>query len=219
MNSKRLIIFMVFIILSVNTVSAAKLEYKTFNLKNIDMTEAIKGERPDFPKYTTQLINLANRNSQATRPRVVGQLSELIQEYPGNDYHTWEAWYQKRHPKALAKASAKTWKMIQNLQTAIKQIDQAMVHRWVKDLVLTKTYVGLNFQEAILKTIAAKTDQTWRLANPKEESCGIDGYIGKKPVSVKPVSYKSQVLPEKIGVQIIYYKKVRGGIRVYQNGR
>ena len=31
-------------------------------------------ETPEFPKYTSQLINWANQNAQGTRPRVVGQL-------------------------------------------------------------------------------------------------------------------------------------------------
>jgi len=39
-----------------------------------------------FPKYTNQLINLANQNSQATRACYVGQISGLIQELPGNEY-------------------------------------------------------------------------------------------------------------------------------------
>lgn len=41
-------------------------------------------ESPEFPKYVTQIINLANQNAQATRPRVVGQLSDLIQEFRGH---------------------------------------------------------------------------------------------------------------------------------------
>ena len=35
-------------------------------------------ETPEFPKYAAPLINLANRFSQGTRPRVVGQMTELI---------------------------------------------------------------------------------------------------------------------------------------------
>ena len=31
-----------------------------------------------FPKYTTQLMNLANQTAQGTRPKVVGQMSELF---------------------------------------------------------------------------------------------------------------------------------------------
>ncbi len=38
-------------------------------------------ESPEFPKYATQLLNLANQNAQATRPKVVGQMSKLIKEF------------------------------------------------------------------------------------------------------------------------------------------
>ena len=40
-----------------------------------EFIKEISGEAKEFPKYTTQLINLANQNSQGTRPRVVVQLS------------------------------------------------------------------------------------------------------------------------------------------------
>jgi hypothetical protein len=48
----------------------------------------------DFPKYTTQIINLANQNAQGTRPKVVGQMSELINQFPGNRFTDWSKWYQ-----------------------------------------------------------------------------------------------------------------------------
>lgn len=35
---------------------------------------------PNFPKYTTQILNLANQNAQGTRPKVVGQLIERTYE-------------------------------------------------------------------------------------------------------------------------------------------
>jgi hypothetical protein len=45
---------------------------------------------------------------------------------------------------------------------------------------------------------------------------GIDGYIGDNPVSIKPQSYASkQMLQESIGVQIIYYDKVKDGINIF----
>lgn len=34
-----------------------------------------------FPQYTSQLINWANQNAQGTRPKVVGQMSELFPAY------------------------------------------------------------------------------------------------------------------------------------------
>jgi hypothetical protein len=44
----------------------------------------------EFPKYTTQLINLASQNAQATRPKVVGQMSELIKQFPKTHWQEWE---------------------------------------------------------------------------------------------------------------------------------
>ena len=47
------------------------------------------------------------------------------------------------------------------------------------------------------------------------EARGIDGYIGEIPVSIKPTTYKSKnMLQEKIDSTIIYYDKVKDGIKV-----
>lgn len=35
-------------------------------IKNIELMSDIVGEIKEFPKYTTQLINLANQNAQGT---------------------------------------------------------------------------------------------------------------------------------------------------------
>ena len=59
-------------------------------IKNQELQEIVAGEIIDFPKYTTQLINLANQNSQGTRPRIVGQMSELVQEFEGGSINEWK---------------------------------------------------------------------------------------------------------------------------------
>jgi len=41
-------------------------------LKNNKITQDIVGKIVEFPKYTTQIMNLANQNAQGTRPKVVG---------------------------------------------------------------------------------------------------------------------------------------------------
>jgi len=53
-------------------------------------------------------------------------------------------------------------------------------------LVLVKTFIGLKFQEAILKKVASIMGKTYRLTKPEEEAKGIDGFIGDIPVSIKP---------------------------------
>lgn len=184
-------------------------------IKNEELVKELIGEIKNFPKYTTQLINLANQNSQGTRPRVIGQLSELIQECPSKTYEGWKKWYLEKHPEAINNATEKISMMIEKLKESIKLINKPMIKAWAEDLVLEKTFIGLRFQEAILKKVAEIKNTTYRLSKPDEESRGIDGFIGKMPVSIKPVTYKTkEMLKEKIDVGIIFYEKKKSGLDI-----
>lgn len=184
-------------------------------IKNSKITQDVVGKVVEFPKYTTQIMNLANQNSQGTRPKVVGQMSELIKQFSGQTYEDWVSWYTEHMPKAIDDATERVCEMMENLASAIPKIDKAMVRKWVEDLVLTKTFVGFCFQESILKTISEKKHQKYRLATPQDESKGVDGYIGDIPVSIKPITYKTKsMLQERIEAKMIYYEKLKDGIRV-----
>ncbi len=74
-------------------------------LKNTEIQEYVNAPASEFPKYTTQLMNVANQNSQATRPRHIGQLSDLIQEFPGQTFEEWVTWYQEQYPDAIDEAT------------------------------------------------------------------------------------------------------------------
>jgi uncharacterized protein YukE len=170
---------------------------------------------PEFPKYVALLINLANQYAQGTRPKVVGQMTELIQEFEGKTLREWEEWYLKRKPDAIREATEKILLKLKELKNALNKIDRATVEQWVRDLVIVKTFAGLRFQEAILKKGAEIKKTNYRLAEPDEESKGIDGYIGDTPVSIKPHTYKVKAaLPEHIETKIIYYRKIDEGIEV-----
>ncbi len=169
----------------------------------------------DFPKYVTPLINLANQYAQGTRPKVVGQMSELIQQFSGKTLSEWEEWYLKQKPDAIKNATEKIFQMLKNLRNSIERIDENMIEHWVRDLVIVKTFLGLRFHKAILRKGAEIKRTTFRLSESSEESKGVDGYIGEIPVSIKPSTYESKSsLPESIQVKIIYYKKVDDTIEV-----
>ncbi len=172
-------------------------------------------ETPEFPKYVAPLINLANQYAQGTRPKVVGQMSELIREFEGRTLSEWEKWYLEKKPDAIRNATEKILQKLKELKNSLNKIDQTTVEQWVKELVIVKTFVGLRFQEAILKKGAEIKGTNYRFAEPDEESKGIDGYIGDIPVSIKPDTYKMKAsLPEHIDVKIIYYRKIDDGIEV-----
>ncbi|TXJ52268.1 MjaI family restriction endonuclease [Brachyspira aalborgi] len=191
----------------------------TLTIKNEELLELNESSTPQFPKYTSQLINLANQNAQGTRPKVVGQLSELFQEYQKNtdeiSIDTWEKWYLSKYPKAIEDATNRIYEQIQNLKNAITLIDRDMIQKWVEDLIITKTYNGLYIQKAIFSKIAKIKQKDFRLAKTEEEAIGIDGYIDNVPYSIKPDTYKTMSrLSESIEVKIIYYTKTKSGIEI-----
>ena len=186
-----------------------------FKIKVDEIRELMEINSPEFPKYATQIMNLANQNAQATRPKVVGQMSELIKEFTGRTLEEWEEWYLERYPESIDMATKKILGMIENFKKVINQIDEKMIRQWVRDLVIVKTFIGLRFQEAVLKKIAGKFDTNYKLSTPEEESKGIDGYIKNIPISLKPITYQQKkMLKEKIEVDIIYYEKQKDGLNI-----
>lgn len=188
---------------------------KKIMIKNVEVQEILSGEEYQYPKYTTQIMNLANQNAQGTRPSVVGQMSDLINEFKGNKLQEWKEWYLHSHPDAIDNATKRVSRMIGYLKEAINVIDEHLIRKWIEELVITKTYAGLKFQEAIINKIAEEMGLSYRLATPEEESKGIDGFIGDKPISIKGETYRAKLgLNEVIEVPIIYYEKKKDGISV-----
>lgn len=157
-------------------------------------------------------MNLANQNAQGTRPKVVGTLSEIFQEFMNNNKNIsiedWKEWYLKKYPDAIDNAAEKIEGSINDLKKAIKLITKKMIYEWAEDLVINKTFNGLYIQKAILQKLAQIKKENYRLATKEEESHGIDGYVGDTAYSIKSISYKTNRLNEKINVKMIYYNKI-----------
>lgn len=190
-----------------------------YNLKNESIEGYNQSENFSFPKYTSQLINWANQNAQGTRPKVVGQMSELFPDFMNSTQRItieyWKQFYITQHPDAFDEATDKIYSQIENLREAIQLIDRDMVRNWVEDLIINKTFNGMYVQKAILASLADLKDTTYRLATPDEESKGIDGYVGETPYSVKPDTYKTMGrLSEVIDVKMIYYTKTKTGLKI-----
>ena len=191
---------------------------KKIKIKNSEVEQLSNAAMYPFPKYTTMLINQINQTAQGTRPKVVGQMSELIQEFEGQTLEEWIEWYNERQPNAVEAATEKIYDQFVKQKEAMMLIDKDLIREWVKDLVYTKTFCGLKVQQAIISFIAGKLGKTWRLANKEEEAKGIDGYIGNTPIQIKSMTYKMENhLNEVIEVPIIYYEKKKDGLNIEYN--
>ncbi|KUO40389.1 MAG: restriction endonuclease [Candidatus Hadarchaeum yellowstonense] len=179
-----------------------------------ELTDLLVGRKLSLPKYVSPLLNLANRFAKGTVPAVVGQMTELVK--PFKTYEEWKEWYLKEKPDAINNAVKKISNMLGNFKEAMNKIDEKTIRAWVEDLVLVKTFVGIRFQEAILKRVAHMLGKKYRLATPEEEAKGIDGFIEDVSISIKPYTYKIEAkrLQEKIKGCIIYYEKIEDGIKI-----
>lgn len=176
-----------------------------------EIYEASDVEPPTFPKYTTQILNLANQNSQGTRPAVVGQMTELIKESDPDSFEEWKAWYLERYPDAIERARVRIKDHVQKLRKAIDKIDDELIEKWVEDLVLVKTAEGLLIQNAVLEYLAETFGKSLMPSTSEEESRGIDGHIGDIRISVKPESYRSKTSTkhERFDAAMVYYKTTK----------
>jgi hypothetical protein len=163
-----------------------------FTITNEELYERLDVAAPDFERYVSPILNLANQYAQATRPRVVGQMTDLIRAFPGETLDEWKEWYAKERPTGIDCATDKLMLMVHRLHEAIEKIDAATARRWIEDLVFVKTFIGLRIQQAILERVAKHVGQECRVATVDEEARGIDGFVGPVPVSVKPATYEQQ---------------------------
>ena len=84
-------------------------------ISNNEISELANATQYEFPKYATQVINLVNSNAGGTRPKVVGQMSELIKEFDGRSIDEWIEWYTERYPNAVNDATEKIWSMYETI--------------------------------------------------------------------------------------------------------
>jgi len=145
--------------------------------------------RRTWPKYSTQLLNIATQNSQALRAKFVGSMKETWLEMkdkgiPGT-LDNWTNYYNgKFGEKNLAEAGKKTYEMIKLMK--IGGISEEMCLDYIKEVIYNKTHMGMGGEEMAVEVVAAHFGQDYRFGTPEEESEGIDAWIGDHPVQVKP---------------------------------
>ena len=196
------------------------MEKKVQDGKNLKISLKEIGDFTDtdeyvIPKYTSSIINQVSQWAHATRPNIVGQLSELSQECPYKNFEDWKKWYLERYPDTIDTATSMilgTWEK-KVLPTLLKNFKEEVIHKWVEDLVLKKTFIGFKFQIAIIKKVAKIKGESYKTANSSEESKGIDGFIGTIPVQIKPITYKESVQTknEQREIKIIWYQEKKKG--------
>ena len=159
-----------------------KLTAKNYN-------NSIAPHRREWPKYSTQLLNIATQNCQALRAKFVGSMKETWLEMKKQNLagtlDTWTDYYNSTHgTDGLVEASKKTFVMIKAM--GITRIEEAMCLDYIKEVVYNKTHMGMGGEETAVQVVADYYKLPYRWSTAEEESRGIDAWIDDKPVQVKP---------------------------------
>lgn len=147
-----------------------------------------------WPKYATQLLNIAGQNSRCFDAKRVGSMKELWLEFVDSDQpdtlENWEAFYlNAKGNHGLTEASQKLHDMTQKM--GIEWVDGQMCSDYVHEVIFNKTHFGMGGESMAIAVAAEYFGLDYRFSNAVEESQGIDGWIGDQPVQVKPQdSYK-----------------------------
>lgn len=145
--------------------------------------------RRKWPKYSTQLLNIATQNSQCCRERIVGSMNELWSEFDAtrvpDTLENWETFYVDRMgTDGLDEATVMLHDMVTKM--GLSNIDEKMCADYVREVVYNKTHFGKGGESTAIAVTAEYFDLPYRFSNAEEDSQGIDGWIGEYPVQVKP---------------------------------
>lgn len=149
----------------------------------------VQRSRRDWPKYATQLMNIAGQNCKATSPKNIGSCKDAwtqmrAQGIPGT-LENWTNFYKQVHgEQKLVEAGKKIHVMLDKM--GITWITQDMAIDYAKEIAYNKTHMGLGGEEMAVEVVAAYLQKEFRFSTPEEESQGTDAWIGGKPVQVKP---------------------------------
>lgn len=165
-----------------------------------------------WPKYSTQLLNIAGQNCKVFDVKKVGSAKELWLEMRSKKIRgTFENWCKFYDANPLAQnipaQAQRLYEMIQKM--GIVTIDLAMCEDYVKEVLYNKTHMGMAGEEMALEAVAEYFGQKLRFSTAAEEAQGIDGWIGDKPAQVKPEgsAFKGHVHnhPDKDKVLLVTY--------------
>lgn len=167
----------------------------------------------EFATHVRPLLNEANDTAQSTRPENVGQVSDMFDRDEFQSIEQWREWYlNSNHERdelkdplsgktgedLIEEATDSTWEKIQEYRRVLEEIERETVKRWIEELVLIKTPEGLTHEGEVLEHLADEYDMELTDSSADEESQGIDGYLGEKPVSVKSAEYATNSRREEI---------------------
>jgi len=151
--------------------------------------------RREWPRYATQLLNIAGQNAQCFKATKVGSMKEtwlaFMETGQPDTIENWEKFYiEQQGWEGIEWAANKLFDKAVN-DMRIPWLNKELCRSYVEEVIFNKTHFGMGGETSAIKAAAKYFDMDYRFSTAEEESQGIDGWLGDYPVQVKPQdSYK-----------------------------
>lgn len=161
---------------------------QTIKISEEERESFVRDDPPEFPIYTSQILNLANQNAKSTRRSLVGPMTDLVEEFherhPDGTYEDWVDFYLEEYNgnERIRDSTEELLEMLEDMRKAIEQIDEDMAESYIRELLLYKTYQGTSrdIKEVVLKKLSSTYNEDYELS----DESGIDGYISDIPLEI-----------------------------------
>ncbi len=207
---------------------------KRKKLKNKIKKAGVADELYPLPKYAAQIFNIISNTGQATRPKVVGQMSEIIPNFINNfydekgvypDYKDWEQFYLREYVSNYEDGFSKLKEYVSKYEHAMKQIlnNEELAKVWYNKFIFYQNFEGFEFEKIVFEFIKenygfGKKPFIIRNSTKKEESKNIDFVVAnstndrKLLFNSKPSTYSIEAKFTNISNEIIIVRYIKDKI-------
>ncbi len=124
----------------------------------------------------------------------IGSLYDLFMYHRPKNISTWRKLVEKEYGEDIQiqidNMTSRLLKMTTFFSSRpAKRKTRKEMESYAYNFLIINTFYGFVFQFGSLQCVAKKLKLSYRFGTDDEDSKGIDGYIGKKAVNVKPFSY------------------------------
>ncbi len=202
------------------------------NMSKIKKRVSLHSEVSQFklPIYSSQIFNIISGTGQATRPKYVGQMSEIVPAFiekfwkENSRFPNWEDWreyYSKNHKDEYLKGYEILKEYISKYKDALILVandENEFSKIWYDKFIFFQNFAGFNYEFMIREKISdfydlKKNKKVIIKSTPDLESKNIDFIIrnesGKDlPITVKPTSFFMALEKYKIkdGIIMVTYE-------------
>jgi hypothetical protein len=174
----------------------------------------LSGEDFSLPNISiVHLLHLASKELPQKEPDFSDRFAEVYEEKSEGRENEFEAWYEESKKDSLTDTTERMMKVLMMLKKEIHKIHQSDVEDYCRSQLISDSWIGEDAKEGILKKIAMEKHTLYK-TDYTESS--IDGYIGGKPVIIRPYQrHHDDIEDEVTQATTIFYKLNSDGVDLY----